>query len=271
MKRPATAAVVLAALILCQSAVAAELRYVWEDDFSSAERQRLVTWIDETAAAVETLVGTFPMDVRVHVHRRDGAREPVPWANTQRYPGQGVHLHVNPDFPLQAFRDDWTAPHEFAHLMLPYVGRQHAWFAEGFASYMQYRVMQTMGVLSTAAAERRYRDNLRRAERDYDYPDRPFVDAASRLRADGRYPVMYWGGAAYFGQVDAALARRGSSLVAVVRDYMGCCRRNRAELAALIAELDRLSGTTAFGDTLARFRVTPGFPEFHGGGQPAGD
>jgi len=265
-----TAAALLAVLIYCQSAVGAELRYVWEDHFSSAERERLVAWIEETAGAVETLVGAYPMDVRVYFHRLDGSREPVPWANTQRNRSQGVHFHVNPDFPLPAFRADWTAPHELAHLMLPYVGRRYAWFAEGFASYMQYQVMRTMGVLSPAAAERRYRDNLRRAERDYAYPDRPFVDAAPRLRAEGRYPVMYWGGAAYFGQVDAALARRGSSLVAVVRGYMACCRRNRADLAALIAELDRVSGTTVFSEVLTRFRGTPGFPEYRGQ-HPAGD
>jgi len=261
----------LALLIVSAGAGGAELRYVWEDDFSASERQRLVAWVDETAAAVESLVGAFPMDVRVHFHRRDGARQPVPWANTQRYRGQGVHLHVNPQFSLQAFRDDWTAPHELSHLMLPYLGRRHAWFAEGFASYMQYRVMQSMGVLTAADAARRYRDRLERAERGYDYPDRPFVDAAPRLRAEGRYPVMYWGGAVYFGQVDAALASHGTSLVAVVRDYMACCRRNHAELTGLIAELDRVSGTTVFADTLARFRATPGFPDFRDVQSPAGD
>ena len=104
MRRSTAAATLLAALIYCHGAAGAELRFVWADDFSSAERQRLTAWVDETAAAVESLVGAFPMDVRVHFHRRDGARQPVPWANTQRYRGQGVHFHVNPEFPLQAFR-----------------------------------------------------------------------------------------------------------------------------------------------------------------------
>lgn len=254
-----------ALLSLCLSATghprAAELTYVWEDAFSETERARLVSWVEEAAAGVETLVGAFPMDVEIHFHRRAGAREPVPWANTRRGRVQGVHFHVDPRFPPAAFRRDWTAPHELAHLVLPYVGRQHAWFAEGFASFMQYQVMHAMGVLSDEAAASRLRQRLARAARDYDYPDRSFADAAPSLRAEGRYPVMYWGGAAYFLQVDDTLRRHDTNLIAVLRDYTACCRRNRASLEALIGQLDELSGSDAFATTLARFRSERGFPQ----------
>ncbi len=203
----------LAALLLCvlPASVPAEvsssgLRFVWLDDFSAAEQAKLAVWVEETYAAVVRLAGPLPVPTRVYFHRRDGAREPVPWAHTQRSSRQGVHLHVDPRFPLADFRRDWTAPHELSHLILPYLGRRHAWFAEGFASYLQYAVMQTMGVLSADEARRRYQRNLERAERGYEHPRRPFVAAAPRLRAEGKYPVMYWGGAAYFMQVDRALA-----------------------------------------------------------------
>tara|TARA_Y100001933_G_scaffold242840_1_gene270929 strand:+ start:2644 stop:3465 length:822 start_codon:yes stop_codon:yes gene_type:complete len=264
----------LAVLVLWVTAAgsgrAAELSHVWVDEFSEAERAMLVRWTEEAAAGVEALVGSFPMDVEVHYHRRDGAREPVPWANTRRGRVQGVHFHVDPGFPPSAFRRDWTAPHEFAHLVLPYVGRQHAWFAEGFASFMQYRVMTAMGVLSEEAAAARLRGRLARAARDYDYPDRPFTDAAARLRAQGRYPVMYWGGAAYFLQVDEALRSRGSDLIAVLRAYTACCRRSRARLEDLIAELDGLSGGSVFSAALTRFRSEPGFPAVPAAGEAAG-
>jgi hypothetical protein len=239
---------------------AAELRFVWVDEFSDAERERLATWVEAAADGVETLVGAFPMGVEVHFHRRSGAREPVPWANTRRGRVQGVHFHVDPAHPPAAFRRDWTAPHEFAHLILPYLGRKHAWFAEGFASFMQFRVMHAMGVLSAEAAEARLQDRLERAARDYDYTVWSLVEAAPRLRSEGRYPVMYWGGAVYFLQVDAALRARGTDLIAVLRDYTACCRRDRAELQALLDELDRLGGSDVFDATLARFRREPGFP-----------
>lgn len=237
-------------------------QFVWLDDFDAAERAKLSAWIEETHAAVTRLAGPFPMPVRVYFHRRDGAREPVPWAHTQRSSQQGVHLHVDPRFPLADFRRDWTAPHELSHLILPYLGRRHAWFAEGFASYLQYPVMQAMGVLSADEAWRRYRRNLERAERDYAHPRRTFVAAAARLRAEGKYPVMYWGGSAYFMQVDQALGEAGSSLQTVLRDYMACCRRNRAGLHSLVGELDRLAGSAVFSERLKQFESEPGFPRY---------
>ena len=260
---PLLARVVLVILLAVQAAPAtAELTFVWEDRFSAAERAKLTDWVRETHDAVERLVGPFPMGVRAHLHRRDGAREPVPWANTQRYGGQGVHLHVDPSYPLAAFRGDWTAPHELSHLVLPYLGRRNAWFSEGFASYLQYPVMQAMGVLSREQAEQRYRRNLVRAARRYDYPHQPFVEAAPKLRADRQYPVMYWGGAAYFMQVDEALETSGSSLLEVLREYVACCRRNRAGLPALLSELDRLAPSPVFSEHYQRFTTKPGFPEF---------
>lgn len=241
-----------------------DLTLVWEDVFSAAERERLGEWVRRTCAALEGLVGPYPMDVHVHFHRRDGAGEPVPWAHTRRGNRQAVHLHVDPAFQAAAFLNDWTAPHEFSHLLLPYVGRRHAWFAEGFASYLQYPVMVELGVLSPAEARARFERNVRRARRDYSYPRQSFVDAAPRLRAARQYPVMYWGGAAWFRQVDRSLAAQGTSLLEVLRDYVACCRRDRAGLDDLLAELDRLSGGDVFRTGYRTLRNTPGFPDSPG-------
>lgn len=240
---------------------AAELTFVWEDPFSAAERTKLEAWLNETHDAVERLVGPFPMGVRAHLHRRDGSREPVPWARTERDETQGIHFYVDAGFSLDAFRHDWTAPHELSHLILPYVGRHNAWFAEGFASYMQYRVMESMGVLTPEAAASRYRDHLEGAERRYGYSAEPFVEAAPTLRAQRQFAVMYWGGAAYFMQVDEALRADGSSLVAVLRAYMKCCRRDRARLDELLTSLDELAPGPVFTECYRRFAARPGFPE----------
>lgn len=240
---------------------APNLTFVWEDRFSAADQARLERWIITTQSALERLVGPMPMGVQVHFHRRDGAGEPVPWANTQRGRRQAVHLHVDPSFPLDALLADWTAPHELSHLILPYVGRRNAWFAEGFASYLQYRVMQQMGALTPAEAAARYRRHVERAAARYAYPDRPFTDAAPRLRADRQYPVMYWGGAVYFEQVDASLNAQGSGLLAVLREYVACCRRDRQNLRDLLEQLDRLAGGDAFAACYGALARNPGFPD----------
>jgi hypothetical protein len=241
----------------------AKLEFHWQDRFSPAEQAQLIAWVEETQGALERLVGPFRFDVHVHFHRRDGAREPVPWANTQRHRRQGVNFHVDPSFPPHAFFEDWTAAHELSHLILPYLGPRHAWFAEGFASFMQYRVMQAMNVLTPLEAAQRYRQNLERAERSYHFPDTPFIDAAPRLRAERNYSTLYWGGAAYFLQVDARLRESGAGdVLDALRRYLDCCRRDRADLAGLMAELDRAAGEAAFSKQMAEFRLRRGFPRW---------
>jgi len=237
------------------------LEFVWEDRFSQRERARLTAWIEETTNAVESLVGPFPMPIRVHFYRRDGAGEPVPWAHTWRGHPQSVHFHVDPAYSMRAFRHDWTAPHEISHLILPYLGQRHAWFAEGFASFLQYPVMQAMGVLSADEAQQRLQRNLARARLDYRHHRTPFARAAPELRREGRYPTLYWGGSVYFLQVDTELNRRGTDLPAVLADYLACCRQPHDSLNRLLRDLDRLSGSKAFGASLARFQSEPGFPE----------
>jgi len=238
----------------------AALSLDWDDRFSETEKTQLESWIRETCEALEREVGPCPMDVRIEFRRREPAGEPVPWAHTKRGRREGVEFYVDPRYGRKQFREDWTAPHELSHLILPYLGRDKAWFAEGFASYMQYQVMIQMGVLARSAADDRYRRNLQSAARGYPYPDLPFVDAAERLLRARQYPVMYWGGAAYFLQVEQHLRRDGTRIPEVLRDYLACCRARSADLDDLVKTLDRLADSDAFSVVLRRFRQSDGFP-----------
>lgn len=246
---------------LLSTEVRAELIWHWEDQFSEAEQQRLKAWIRETVSGVERLVRPYPFDVHIHFKRTSGRRGPVPWANTIRGRRQGVNFNVDARSSAAELRADWTASHELSHLLLPYLGRRHSWFAEGFASFMQYRVMRALGVISDEQAESRYRERIGRAERRYDLDDTPFVDAASELRSRRQYSTMYWGGAVYFLNVDRALGETGTSVVETIGRFVDCCRATTRGLNDLIEELDRLSGGSAFKDELRRVRSEPGFPD----------
>lgn len=239
------------------------LRFHWEDTFADSEQRKLRLWIEETHGALEALVGVLPFELHVHFHRRDGAREPVPWAHTRRSRRQSVHLYVDPRFSSDALRRDWTASHELSHLVLPYLGSEHIWFAEGFASYMQYQVMQSAGILSASEVEERYSRKVGRAQRSYPYADKPFTQAAGALRAEGNYPTLYWGGAIYFLQVDRELQRSaGTSLLEVLGTYLACCRQSRSDLAPLVQKLDELASSDVFSHHLRRFQTEQGFPRY---------
>jgi len=251
------------AILLAQHAANASVKFDWQDDFSHAEQTKLQTWIEDTVAGVEALVGPYPFDLHIRMYRKDGAREPVPWANTIRGDAQGVNFHVDPLFSLNEFRSDWTASHELSHLIFPYLGRSASWFSEGFASFMQYQVMMATRDLTSDEAIERYLSRLNRASSDYPYHSSPFSDAAPKLREAGKYPVMYWGGAAYFLQVDEKLRNSSDqSLISVLGSYLQCCRQDRKNLDTLVRDLDRLSNSTIFSDCLTRFRTEPGFPAY---------
>ncbi len=255
-----------AVFLLCLGhlpAALADLRFHWEDHFSREDKSKLMSWVSEVHAGVEALVGELPFDVQIYFHRTR-AGEPVPWANTERRSyRQGVHFHVDPRFSLKDLREDWTAAHELSHLVFPYLGRSHSWFAEGFASFMQYQVMHDMGIISRQEMLQRYGQKLDRARRSYSHQDRPFAEAAPRLRAERKYPTMYWGGAAYFLQVNQALQRQNKiHMVDVLRQYVACCRRGGGDLEQLIRDLDRVARTTVFSRHLERFRTEAGFPRY---------
>lgn len=236
------------------------LRFHWEDQFTAAEKAKVRRWLGETHEALEQLVGNLPFTTELYIHRTS-SREPVPWANTERSHIQGVHFHIDPSYSLEDFRNDWTAPHELSHLVIPYVGRKNSWFAEGFASYMQYQVMHQMGVLDENAMRKRYQKNLRKADSRYAHKRMPFATAAPKLRAERNYPTMYWGGAAYFLQADTKLMNASRpGLVATLASYTQCCRMQGHSLSDVVASLDKLSGTTTLADLLKHFENQPGFP-----------
>ncbi|GAB5414098.1 MAG: hypothetical protein Cons2KO_17010 [Congregibacter sp.] len=249
--------------MLCTSSAGtlAELQWHWEDSFRDDEKNKLQLWLREASQGVEAFAGAFPFDVHVHLHRRDGASQPVPWANTERSGRQAIHFYVDAQYGLQAFREDWTAAHEFSHLIIPYVGRSNAWFAEGFASYLQHSVMVEIGVIDHAEALRRRDQKMSKAVKKLAAAAEPLPDTMPELRKQGAYPTFYWGGAVYFERVDAALLLSGTSLRQVLQDYLHCCRQGRRSLDGLAALLDGLSPVSAFSDELRIMRSTAGVPE----------
>ncbi|MDH3645444.1 MAG: hypothetical protein OER80_01590 [Gammaproteobacteria bacterium] len=244
------------------SASQAELRFFYEDRFSESEQAKLETWIDEVAGGIESLVGPYPFDVHIRFARAR-SREPVPWANTLRGRDQGVRFNVDPRHTLEDFRRDWTAPHELSHLILPYLGRDDAWFSEGFASYMQHQVMYATGAWTREGITQRYQRRLDEGARKYKYPDRPYVDVVHKLRAQRKFRTLYWGGAVYFLNLDQKLkANHNTSLRELLSTYLHCCRRHRDDLDGVIASFDRLIRSEVSAKELARFRATPGFPHY---------
>jgi hypothetical protein len=226
----------------------------WEDKFNKEEKYKITTWLNKTASATQQTLGNYPFDLHFYIYRADDANEPVPWGNTERSEIQGVTFYVNPDFTLEEFLHDWTAPHEISHLAIPFPGRSNKWFSEGFATYMQGLILIEMEEFTTEQIEEKYQKKLGNC-RPYYQSDSPFIFVADSLKSNHHYPEMYWGSVTYFANLDKYLTQtQNKSLTEFLQAYQLCCRLKDKNLDDFIQSFDQLSGNPYAGELLDAYQ-----------------
>jgi hypothetical protein len=191
-------------------------------------------WVTAAARQVTLAYGTFPVS-RVQVlivpvlgvwpNRSGPTLEAVPFARVMRNGGFTVQFFVNQTAPLAEYLADWTAPHEFSHLLLPYVRRTDAWVSEGFASYYQNVLMARAGVLDERGAWQKLWEGFERGRRER-YDDT--LDESMRRHGPNMLMRMYWSGAAVALMADVELRRASppSSLDTLLATMRDCCLGN---------------------------------------------
>ncbi|GAB4196902.1 MAG: hypothetical protein Tsb002_30560 [Wenzhouxiangellaceae bacterium] len=223
-------------------------------------------WVREAAAATLAVHGHFPQPepqtLVVPVGRQ---REAVPFARVLRGGGVAVQFYIDPTRPLREFSSDWTATHEFSHLLLPYVSRRDAWLSEGLASYMQNVLRARDGRLSEQQAWSKLNAGFDRGKRG---TRRSNSGGNESNRGSWRNNTMriYWGGAAIWFLADVELRRRSNGQLSVDTALAGihnCCMNPGRMWSArdLMAELDRITGEDVFMDLYYRHHDLQHFPD----------
>lgn len=220
-------------------------------------------WLAETARAVGTVYGAMPLSSpQVLVVPIGRGREPVPWAQVRRGGGAAVHLFINQEEPAEAFLSDWTAAHEFSHLLHPYLGGEGRWLAEGLASYYQNIARARAGLLSEREAWEKLHAGFRRGMENTGALT--LRQANRRMHDERKYMRVYWSGAAFALITDVALRHHhGSSLDEVLAAFRRCHLPADEiwEVEDFLAELDRISGSRVFSDSYAEIIDSPEFPD----------
>ena len=83
-----------------------KVKFIWKDDFSKREKEKIKTWLTGVSEAIAQTFGAYPFTVKLYIHHAN-AREPVPWAETSRMGEQAVHFHIDTRFSLEDFQKDW--------------------------------------------------------------------------------------------------------------------------------------------------------------------
>jgi len=223
-------------------------------------------WIGTVAESLVSVTGQFPEShLEVHLHAsRD--RNPVAFGRVRRSDPPQVHLYVHPQALLDPLLDDWRGFHEFAHLLLPFVGNDDIWFAEGLAAYYQHLLQVRAGVIDADEAWRRMFAGFQRGLDDPSGREQTLRELSPRMWRERAFRRIHWTGAAYFLRVDVRLRQASDgeqSVDSALAAFVRCCRdMNRSWNARqLIERLDRLGGTRVWREEYQHMIDAPAEPD----------
>jgi len=244
----------------------AVLRLAILDGSPAADPEAMRAWIQDAAMSVAAIHGKFPVQSpQILIMPGARASEPTPWAYVLRGGQAAAHFFVNQRRPLHEYVDDWTAPHELSHLLLPYVSSSDAWLSEGMATYYQNVARARSGAITPEEAWQRMHAGFKRG-RDLSAKGSTLEQATARMFRDGGYMRVYWSGTAMLLLADIRLRERSGnaqSLDTVLGAFAACCLDPEPEWTAkkVFDKFDELSGTEVFRSLYEAHVRSPNFPD----------
>lgn len=237
----------------------------WEDTFTPQQQNKLITWIKQSEQGLISLFGPLPFSYNVYFHHAGSCDIPVPIAHIDKSKNLEVHFRVDIDHTRETFNKDWTASHELAHLMFPYLGNKNRWFSEGLASYLQYQIMYANETMSWPQVTEKLQEHFENSKDSKQHDDVSIVELSKTPRSVDNYLRLYWGGAAYFLIADKRLfEENGMRLSDVIREYLKCCTHEKnASAISMIQTFDHISSTNVFIEVYSETVVQTGFPDTH--------
>ena len=232
----------------------------------NTDASKIFDWVRTTATDVSLAYGRFPnpapqvIIVPVPATQSSGA---VPYGRVIRNGGEMVQFFVNLEKPIEEFMGDWTATHEFSHLLLPYISRRHRWVSEGFAQYYQNVLLARSGEYDQQTAWQKLYEGFERGRKS-----RPELSPNEATEGGIRSGLMkiYWSGAAIALMADVTLRERSGgaeSLDKLLGQLQQCCLPADKVWTApdLFRKLDSFIDEPVFMPLYTRYADTAGFPD----------
>ncbi len=228
----------------------------------------IANWIRATATDVSLAYGRFPNPspqvVVIPVgNDRDRSESAVPFGRVIRDGGESIELWIDQKRPIDDFLEDWTATHEFSHLLLPYMQRNQRWISEGFAQYYQNVLLARSGTYKDREAWQKLYEGFERGR--LSRPELSPNEAAVGSLRDSLMKV-YWSGAAIalLGDVQLREQSGGEETLDLVLDRLqSCCLPSDHVWSGqeLFAKMDSLTEYPVFTALYRRHANTAGFPD----------
>ncbi len=244
----------------------ATLRVSLVDTDADVDSDAIFDWVRAAATDASLAYGRFPgQSPQIVVVPAAGGRSssPVPFGRVVRDGGETVELFVDPSRPVADYLGDWTATHEFSHLLLPYLQSEHHWISEGFAQYYQNVLLTRAGAYDEQVAWEKLHAGFERGRRSR--PELSPNEAAAGTVRSARMKI-YWSGAALALMADVTLRERSGgreSLDVVLDRFRSCCLPSQDVWTGpqFFAKLDSLISEPVFMPLYRRYADTAGFPD----------
>ena len=254
----------LVSAVLLAATLTVEVRQPVDDSKS----EQIIEWVHATADTIKLAYGRFPNpDAKIIVipttENAWGSDSAVIFGRVTRQDGETVELFVDAAQPIEDFYTDWTATHEFSHLMLPLLSQRYRWISEGFATYYQNILMSRAGRYSQEFAWQRLLEGYERG--DESRPELSLNDAAAAGIRHARMKI-YWSGAAIALMADVELRKRSKgaeSLDSVLGELQACCLPSTRRWSGprLFEKLDSFIESPVFMPLYRQYANTEGFPD----------
>jgi hypothetical protein len=235
--------------------------------FSDKRDQAIVSWIESVTSALASVYGRWPRDeLRVEVSpigvRTD---DPVPWAQVERGQPDTVSFYIDALASPDKLVNNWTAYHEFSHLLIPYRGWGDMWFSEGLASYYQNLLQARHGIFSQQEMWDRLHAGFMRGRNTNKLPELSLGELSEQMHESRSYMRVYWSGAWYFLTADVELRRRSNnqqSLDTALESLNRCCAEDSLSAREIAMQLDRLSEQALFVPLFDKVAASQAIPAF---------
>jgi hypothetical protein len=232
-------------------------------NLSNRQKTKLEQWVKESVASVTAVTGRLPQaNPQVLVVPIGPRNEAVVHAQVLRGGGLATVFYIDETRSMGEFSGDWTATHEFSHMLLPYISTRDRWLSEGLASYYQNVLRARDGRLSDTEAWQNLYEGFKRGENNTN------GGSLAQATRSGRGATMrvYWSGAALMLMADIQLRQQSGglqSLDTALDALSGCCLENGRTWRArsMFAQLDRLTKTDIFMGLYQDHVHANGFPD----------
>jgi hypothetical protein len=229
-----------------------QIDVVFADGAPDLDRGPVMNWIHDSAQAVTTYFGRFPVaHAGILVIAGDGAG--IGSGATYGFDGSAIRIGVGRAADASVFKDDWVLVHEMTHLALPTVPRRSQWLLEGNATYVEPIARAQAGQLDPAEVWRWSVEGMPKG-----------LPAASDRGLDNTptWGRTYWGGAIFWLLADVRIRRKTHNRLGV-NDALRAINRSSGGIGAnwsvdqVVAVGDGATGTNELTRLYAEMKSTP--------------